>query len=162
MRVWICAWILALPWITPQLCAQSTASLPRTADGQLDLNGIWQAMNTADWDLETLRRARIAPRRHDSSITPTSANLRSARDKVGRIDAISVETGERCGLGKRASSITRRRWAPFLTPRWTVIYGRWMPIKANCCRRPNFSRKSQAGRDIFGQWSGRSPPPAWP
>lgn len=31
MRVWICAWILALPWITPQLCAQSTASLPRTA-----------------------------------------------------------------------------------------------------------------------------------
>ena len=53
MRVWICAWILALPWITPQLCAQSTASLPRTAEGKLDLNGIWQAMNTADWDLET-------------------------------------------------------------------------------------------------------------
>jgi hypothetical protein len=53
MRVRICAWILALPWITPQLCAQSTASLPRTADGKLDLNGIWQAMNTADWDLET-------------------------------------------------------------------------------------------------------------
>jgi hypothetical protein len=53
MRVWICAWILALPWITPHLCAQSTASLPRTADGKLDLNGIWQAMNTADWDLET-------------------------------------------------------------------------------------------------------------
>ena len=51
MRVWICAWILALPLITPQLCAQSAASLPRTADGKLDLNGIWQAMNTADWDL---------------------------------------------------------------------------------------------------------------
>jgi len=53
MRVWICAWILALPWITPQLWAQGTASLPRTADGKLDLNGIGQATNTADWDLET-------------------------------------------------------------------------------------------------------------
>ena len=25
---------------------------PRMADGKPDLNGIWQALNTADWDLE--------------------------------------------------------------------------------------------------------------
>src|SRR5579863_697078 len=25
---------------------------PRTADGKADLNGIWQAMNTADWDIQ--------------------------------------------------------------------------------------------------------------
>jgi hypothetical protein len=25
---------------------------PRTADGKPELNGIWQALNTADWDLE--------------------------------------------------------------------------------------------------------------
>ena len=27
--------------------------LPRTADGKANLNGIWQAMNTANWNLET-------------------------------------------------------------------------------------------------------------
>jgi hypothetical protein len=122
--------------------AQSTASLPRTADGELDLNGIWQAMNTADWDLETLRRARIATRRHDSSITPTSANLRSARDKVGRIDAISVETGRTLWTWETRVINYSPAVGSFLTPRWTVIYGRWMPIKANCCGRPDFSRKS--------------------
>src|SRR3954449_13149814 len=25
---------------------------PRTADGKPDLNGIWQAMNTANWDIQ--------------------------------------------------------------------------------------------------------------
>jgi hypothetical protein len=29
-----------------------TYSTPRTASGQPDLNGIWQALNTANWDLE--------------------------------------------------------------------------------------------------------------
>jgi hypothetical protein len=27
--------------------------VPRTADGEPDFNGIWQAMNTANWDIET-------------------------------------------------------------------------------------------------------------
>jgi hypothetical protein len=31
--------------------AQTSYKAPRTADGQPDLNGIWQAMNTANWDL---------------------------------------------------------------------------------------------------------------
>ncbi len=41
-------------WLTAALVAgQSTAyKAPRTADGHADLNGIWQALNTANWDLE--------------------------------------------------------------------------------------------------------------
>ena len=32
--------------------AQSPAGIPRTSDGKPDLSGIWQAMNTAAWDIQ--------------------------------------------------------------------------------------------------------------
>ena len=32
--------------------SQTTYRAPRTADGKPNLNGIWQAMNDADWDIE--------------------------------------------------------------------------------------------------------------
>src|SRR5215471_3167849 len=54
--------ILTALWI----CAVSvmgygqTYKAPRTADGKPDLNGIWQAVNTANWDIQD-HPARMGP-----------------------------------------------------------------------------------------------------
>jgi hypothetical protein len=41
-------------WLTPATVEgqATTYKAPRTADGKPNLNGIWQAMNTANWDLQ--------------------------------------------------------------------------------------------------------------
>jgi hypothetical protein len=36
----------------PAAAQAPTYRAPRTADGKPNLNGIWQAINSADWDLE--------------------------------------------------------------------------------------------------------------
>ncbi len=48
-----CLPLLAIVLIATTALAQTSAYRgPRTADGKPNLNGIWQAMNTADWDIQ--------------------------------------------------------------------------------------------------------------
>src|SRR5258708_2787495 len=44
--------VLSLPAI-PAFAQAPAYKAPRMADGKPDLNGIWQAMNAANWDLQS-------------------------------------------------------------------------------------------------------------
>ena len=45
--------MLSLLWLAAApAAAQSTYRAPKTPDGQPDLNGIWQVLNTANWDIQ--------------------------------------------------------------------------------------------------------------
>ena len=41
-----------LAWRWRRSVARPAYRAPRTADGKANLNGIWQAINTANWDIE--------------------------------------------------------------------------------------------------------------
>jgi hypothetical protein len=45
--------VLVLFVLRPTEGQSPSAPLPRTGDGKANLNGIWQALNTANWDLRT-------------------------------------------------------------------------------------------------------------
>jgi hypothetical protein len=44
--------LLAAISVSGQTSQAPAYRAPRTGDGKPNLNGIWQAMNTADWDLQ--------------------------------------------------------------------------------------------------------------
>ena len=49
----IAAWAVALSLpVAPAAGQTSVYKAPRTADGKPNLNGVWQAMNTANWDIQ--------------------------------------------------------------------------------------------------------------
>ena len=46
------AWAAGLALVVIPAAAQAPYRAPRTSDGKPNLNGIWQAVNTANWDLQ--------------------------------------------------------------------------------------------------------------
>src|SRR3974390_2968483 len=51
MRAFLASWGMLISAGMP-LLSQAPSRLPRTPDAKPDLNGIWQALNSASWDLE--------------------------------------------------------------------------------------------------------------
>jgi hypothetical protein len=48
----LCIGVVVLAITLTSAAGQTVANLPRTADKKPDLNGLWQAMNTAHWDIQ--------------------------------------------------------------------------------------------------------------
>ncbi len=59
-------------------------NLPRTPSGKPDLNGIWQALNTANWDLEP-HSARAALAMREGPVVPVPAKEVLALGAVGAV-----------------------------------------------------------------------------
>ena len=59
----ILATLLSFAMLAPAsvVHAQGSAAIPRTADGKPDFSGIWQAMNTAAWDIQDHAAQKGAP-----------------------------------------------------------------------------------------------------
>src|SRR5277367_2872148 len=47
-----CPRLALFAFVTAGIALAQTYRAPRTPDGKPDLNGIWQVLNTANWDLE--------------------------------------------------------------------------------------------------------------
>ena len=73
--------LVVVPAVSTQQQAPRAYRAPRAPDGRPNLNGIWQAMNTAHWDIEA----------HSAGPSPV-------RD-LGAAGA--VPAGPRCGRGRR-------------------------------------------------------------
>src|SRR5215467_14832732 len=51
--LWIAMLFVLLFSVVPVTAQTPAGQIPRTADGKPDLNGFWQVLNTADWNLES-------------------------------------------------------------------------------------------------------------
>lgn len=93
VRLWITALVAAAAGATLALVARpvgsqaqasSPAAIPRTADGKPDLNGLWQALTTANWDIEA-HTARAALAMRPGPVVPVPAKEVVALGAVGAV-----------------------------------------------------------------------------
>ena len=71
--------------------------LPRTPDGRPDLSGIWQALDTAHWNLEPHASDYPVPQAHKGKKTPQkqnkaplSAEQLARRGRVGQVNTCAL------------------------------------------------------------------------
>jgi hypothetical protein len=78
---------------TPTMGQPTSAAIPRTAAGRPDLNGIWQALNTANYDLEA-HGPRAAMAMRPGPVVPVPAQEVVALGAVGAVPGgLSVVAG---------------------------------------------------------------------
>lgn len=80
----LCATVAALCVAAAASAAQPAKTGPRTKDGRPDLNGLWQAMNTANYDLEP-HAARAAMAMVPGQFVPVPAPQVVAMGAVGSV-----------------------------------------------------------------------------
>ena len=94
LRGTMIAGIAVLGIYGPPLWGQSTSyTAPRTADGRPDLNGVWQVLNTANYDIEA------HPARPRVGTDPRTTEYRSPR--IGPGDAGRASCAGRAGARRR-------------------------------------------------------------
>lgn len=86
--------VVALLFVTRSLCAADAYEPPRTAGGKPDLNGVWQVLNTAHYNLEA-HPARAAMAMQEGPVVPVPAREIVALGAVGAVPAgLSVIDGD--------------------------------------------------------------------
>ena len=90
VKLWITGLVAAAAGVALAVTAMPVsgqaprAAIPRTADGKPNLNGIWQALNTANWDIEA-HSARPALAMRPGPVVPVPAKEVLAFGAVGAV-----------------------------------------------------------------------------
>ena len=95
--------ILACTAVAAMSADAQTAEIPRTQDGRPDMNGIWQALGNAHWDIEP-HAARAALQMQPGPVVPVPAKPVLAFGAVG-----SVPSGIGVVVGGETVSYTHLR-----------------------------------------------------
>ncbi len=120
-------------------------AIPRTADGKPDLNGIWQALNTANWDIEA-HTARPALAMRPGPVVPVPAKEVVALGAVGAVPSgVGVVVGGEIPYLPEARKKKDENQA-----KWLDARSRDQVLPARACRAPptcrSRSRSSRASR----------------